>query len=279
MFDVMFYLENLLAAKKVNHTVIIIFAICIYFSRCTLHQAINFHLYLSIHFLLACYKSFGNNNQLRYMRCYVMIPITASFFQWVISMEQCSDELCCKVLAYAKFSILNYTQYFVILVLLFKNASYYFQQQIVPEIVSLGKWLSFCGGQFFKWSLGKKKKKKKSPHFHFEPYDRVSSSVPKLWRWQREAEVKSPAPKTIELNWLQIILRICACATSVIRQKILSCGALLMSQKLLELLILFSITLVLPRMPSFCTQPLHIAVPTVFLLRDSKGNAVLFNII
>lgn len=44
MFDVMFYLENLLAAKKVNHTVIIIFATCIYFSRCTLHQAIKLPL-------------------------------------------------------------------------------------------------------------------------------------------------------------------------------------------------------------------------------------------
>lgn len=40
MFDVTFCLENLLVAKKVNHAVIIIFAICINFSRCTLHQAI-----------------------------------------------------------------------------------------------------------------------------------------------------------------------------------------------------------------------------------------------
>lgn len=57
----------------------------------------------------------------------------------VAQMEYYSDELCCRVLTYAEFSILNYTQYFIVLFLLFKNASYYFQQQIMLEIVSLGK--------------------------------------------------------------------------------------------------------------------------------------------
>lgn len=41
--------------------------------------------YLSILFLLVCYRYFANYNWLRYIRCYVMVPITASLFQWVIS--------------------------------------------------------------------------------------------------------------------------------------------------------------------------------------------------
>jgi len=57
----------------------------------------------------------------------------------VAQMEYYSDKLCHRVLIYAEFSILNHTVYFVIQFLLFKNASYYFQQQIVLEIVSLGK--------------------------------------------------------------------------------------------------------------------------------------------
>lgn len=70
----------------------------------------------------------------------------------------------------------------------------------------------------------------KSLHFHVEPYNRVSTSVPRLCKWQRKGEIKSPTPKAVELNRLQIILRISACAPSTIRQKIPSCRALLMSQ-------------------------------------------------
>lgn len=77
-------LENLFALRNVYGTVII-FSIYIHFSRCTLHQVIKLSV-LCIHsLLLVCCKCFANFNQLRYIRHYVIIPITASFFQWVIS--------------------------------------------------------------------------------------------------------------------------------------------------------------------------------------------------
>lgn len=148
-------------------------------------------------------------------------------FSIVAQKEYYSDELYCRVFIYFEFSILNHVGYFVILFLLFKNASYYFQQQLLLGILSLGKWLSFSWGQFLQQCVNEAWK---ILRFHVEPYNRVSTSVPKLCKCQRKGEIKSPTPKAVELNRLQIILGICACTPSIIRLKIPSWRALLMSQ-------------------------------------------------